>query len=72
MAFETNVWFTVIATWGVGMFRSVKDEDISRHGHGRNNIRVLRLISRAIHLSFVHNLLSNGNASLEARISSEF
>ena len=72
VSFKTNVWFTVIATRRVRVFCPIKDENVSRDGHSSNNIWVLRLISRAIHFSFMHNFLRNGNPTLKSRVSSKF
>jgi len=71
MSFETDIGFAVIASRRVWMFCTIKHENVSTDRHCGNNIRVLRLISRTINLSFMHNLLGDGNATVKSSISSE-
>lgn len=72
MSFETDVWLTVVVGGGVWMFCAIKHEDISTDRHGSNDIRILRLISRTIDFSFMHNLLRDRNTTVKSRVSSEF
>jgi len=72
MSFEADIGFTIIAGGRIWMFCAIKHKNISTDRHGSNDIRILRLISRTINFSFMHNLLSNRNATVKASISSEF
>jgi hypothetical protein len=72
MSFESNVGFAVRTRGGIRMFRSIKDKNVSGDRHGSNYIRILRLISGSIDLSFMNDLLSDGDSTVESCISSKF
>jgi hypothetical protein len=72
MSFETDIGLAIIAGGGVWMFCAIKHKNISTDRHSSNDVWILRLISRTINFSFMHNLLSNRNATVKASISSKF